>query len=255
MGEHVATDAKDGVFTLKFNRPDKKNALTTAMYADAAAALRAAAADASVRVVVITGSGDSFTAGNDLKDFLENPPTSPDAPVFQFMTALSVFAKPVIAAVNGVAVGIGTTLLLHCDLAYAAAGAKFQLPFVNLAIVPEFASSLLLPRTLGRVRAAELLLLGEPFTSEKALELGLINAVVPPSDLVQTVRMKAAALAAKPPAALRQAKALLRGDGEEISARIGAENRIVGERLISGEFKEAATAFFEKRQPDFSKFS
>ena len=254
MSEHVVTETAGGVLTLRFNRPDKKNALTAAMYGAAAAVLRAAEADATVRAAVITGSGDSFTAGNDLKDFLENPPTGPDASVFQFMGALASFSKPVIAAVNGVAVGIGTTLLLHCDLAYAVTSAKFQLPFVNIAIVPEFASSLLLPRLVGAARAAELLLLGEAFAAERALTLGLINGVVAPAELMPLVATKAATLAAKPPAALRAAKALLRGDHPEIAARIAAENKVVGECLASPEFKEAATAFFEKRAPDFSKF-
>ncbi len=255
MGEHVVTETTGGVLTLRFNRPDKKNALTTAMYADADAALRAAGADTGVRVVVITGTGDSFTAGNDLKDFLQNPPTRADAPVFLFMATLSTFAKPVIAAVNGIAVGIGTTLLLHCDLAYAAAGAKFQMPFVNLALVPEFASSLLVPRTVGRVKAAELFLLGEPFSAEAACDLGLVNAVVPGADLAAAVAAKAANLAAKPPAAVRQTKALMRGDDAAVAARIAAEARLFGERLLSAEFKEAANAFIEKRAPDFSKFS
>jgi len=255
MSEYVVTETAGVVMTLRFNRPDKKNALLNAMYADAAAALRSADADPSVRVAVITGSGDSFTAGNDLKDFLENPPMDADAPVFQFMRALSGFQKPAIAAVNGIAVGIGTTMLLHCDLAYAVPAAKFQLPFVNMAILPEFASSLLLPRLMGPVRAAELILYGEAFSAERALALGLINAVVPAEELSQTVVAKAAALAKKPPGALRQAKALLRGNGADITERIALENKVFGERLASAEFREAATAFFEKRAPDFGKFS
>ncbi len=254
MSGHVVTETAAGVLTVRFNRPEKKNALLSTMYAEAANALKAAAADASVRVAVMTGTADSFTAGNDLKDFLENPPTDADAPVFRFMRTLATFPKPVIAAVNGLAVGIGTTLLLHCDLAYAVPGAKFHLPFVNIAIVPEFASTLLLPRLVGPARAAELLLLGEPFTADKALSLGLINAIVAPEELMTVVAQKAAALAAKPPAALRQAKALLRGNATEIAERIALENQAVAERLSSAEFKEAATAFFEKRAPDFSKF-
>ena len=254
MSGHVVTETAAGVLTVRFNRPEKKNALLSTMYAEAANALKAAAADASVRVAVMTGTADSFTAGNDLKDFLENPPTDADAPVFRFMRTLATFPKPVIAAVNGLAVGIGTTLLLHCDLAYAVPGAKFHLPFVNIAIVPEFASTLLLPRLVGPARAAELLLLGEPFTADKALSLGLINAIVAPEELMTVVAQKAAALAAKPPAALRQAKALLRGNATEIAERIALENQAVAERLSSAEFKEAATAVFEKRAPDFSKF-
>jgi enoyl-CoA hydratase/carnithine racemase len=251
---HVISETANGVLTLRFNRPDKKNAILASMYAEAAQALKTADADASVRVVVITGSGDSFSAGNDLKDFIENPPMGADAPVFRFMHGLAAFSKPVVAAVNGVAVGIGTTVLLHCDFAYAVPNAKFQLPFVNLALVPEFASSLLLARFLGPRRAAELLMLGEPFGAETALEFGLLNAIVPADQLEAAVRAKAAALAAKPPAALRATKALLNADRDEIAKRIMLEAKVFGERLQSAELKEAVTAFFEKRAPDFSKF-
>jgi enoyl-CoA hydratase/carnithine racemase len=254
MTSHIETLREGGVLTLRFNRPDKKNALLTAMYADAAAALRNAATDGAVRVVVITGTADSFTAGNDLRDFLENPPTGPEAPVFQFMRALATFPKPAVAAVNGLAIGIGVTLLLHCDLIYAVPGAKFQLPFVNIAIVPEFASSLLIPRLVGQARAAELLLLGEMFTATRALELGLINGVVEPDDLLPTALAKAKVLASKPPAAVRHAKSLLRMPAMEITDRISVENDGVAQRLTTAEFKEAATAFFEKRAPDFNRF-
>jgi enoyl-CoA hydratase/carnithine racemase len=254
MTSHIETQRDGAVLTIRFNRPDKKNALLSVMYADAAAALKAAAADSAVRVVVITGTADSFTAGNDLKDFLENPPTGPEAPVFQFMRALANFPKPAIAAVNGLAIGIGVTLLLHCDLIYAVPTAKFQLPFVNIAIVPEFASSLLLPRLVGQARAAELLLLGEMFTAARALELGLINGVVEPDALLATALEKAKVLASKAPAAVRHAKALLRTPSNEIAERIAVENDGVAQRLGTAEFREAATAFFEKRAPDFSKF-
>jgi len=254
MSGHVVTEIANGVLTLRFNRPDKKNAILSAMYADAATALKAAEADAGVRVVVITGSGDSFSAGNDLKDFLENPPADHNAPVFRFMHALAGFPKPVIAAVNGIAVGIGTTVLLHCDFAYAVPAAKFQLPFVNLALVPEFASSLLLARHLGTRKATELLMLAETFDAETAKDFGLINAVVPADQLEAVVQAKATVLASKPPAALRATKALLKADGTEVAARIGLEAKVFGERLQSGELKEAIAAFFEKRAPDFSKF-
>ena len=170
------------------------------------------------------------------------------------MNFFANFPKPIVAAVNGLAIGVGTTLLLHCDLAYAVQGARFQLPFVNLAAVPEFASSLLLPHLIGHVRAAELLMIGEPFSADKALALGLLNAVVAPADLMTHAMAKAKILAAKPPAALRQTKALMRGHIADIAARIELENRTFGECLKSAEFKEAATAFFEKRAPDFSKF-
>lgn len=254
MTGHVISETASGVLTLRFNRPDKKNAILASMYADAADALKAADANANVRVVVLTGSGDSFSAGNDLKDFIENPPMGADAPVFRFMHGLAAFTKPVVAAVNGVAVGIGTTVLLHCDFAYAVPNAKFQLPFVNLALVPEFASSLLLARFLGPRRAAELLMLGEPFGAETALGFGLLNGIVAADQLEATARAKATALAAKPPAALRATKALLNADRDEISKRIMLEAKVFGERLQSAELKEAVTAFFEKRAPDFSKF-
>ena len=254
MTDYIRTQKSDGVLTLSFNRPDKKNALLTSMYSEATAALDAAKSDAETRVVIITGTGDSFTAGNDLKDFLENPPMSLEAPVFKFMTCLSRFPKPVVAAVNGLAIGIGTTLLFHCDLVYAVPSAKFQLPFVNIAIVPEFASTLFLPRTIGNARAAEMLLLGEAFDADHAARLGIINAVVDENNLMDTAQNVAALLAAKPPSTVRQTKALMRADIEEVSARIALEAEAVRESLTSPEFKEAATAFLEKRPPDFSKF-
>jgi enoyl-CoA hydratase/carnithine racemase len=255
MTAHVVTEIAAGVMTLRFNRPEKKNAITAAMYEAMASACRAADMDAAVRVLVITGNGDAFTAGNDLKDFAENPPSSQDAPVFQFMRDLSRLSKPAIAAVNGVAVGIGTTLLLHCDLAYATPTARFQMPFVNLALVPEFGSSLLLPQRAGSHRAAELLLLGDAFDAQTALSCGLINAIVPPEQLAETVGAKARALAAKPPAALRETKRLLRANTADVTAAIAREAQAFGSRLRSPEFAEAAQAFFEKRPPDFSRFS
>ena len=255
MTEHIATETADGIFTLRFNRPEKKNALTAAMYAAAAEAITNASANAAVRVIVITGSGDSFTAGNDLKDFLDNPPKTPDAPVFRFMHAVVDCQKPILAAVNGVAVGIGTTLLLHCDFVIATPNARFQLPFVNLALVPEFASSLLLPRIIGPKRAMEVMLLGGPFMPDFAMASGLINALVTADQLDATVKGGAAALASKPPAALRAARALLRGDLGEIKQRIAEEAAIFGKSLESPEFREAAEAFLAKRVPDFSKFN
>ena len=254
MTAHIVTEIADGVMTLRFNRPEKKNAITAEMYAAMAESCRAGEMDASVRVVVITGSGDAFTAGNDLKDFLENPPQQADAPVFQFMSALTHLSKPVIAAVTGVAVGIGTTLLIHCDLVYAVANARFQLPFVNLALVPEFGSSVALAHQVGARRAAELLMLGEPFSAETALADGLINGVVPAEALMETVMGKARALAQKPPAALRETKRLMRADLPAMSASIAREVRQFGKRLGSPEFREAVQAFLEKRAPDFSKF-
>ncbi len=251
---HIETSRDGAVFTVRFNRPEKKNALLGAMYADAADAFKTAADDSEVRVLVITGAGDSFCAGNDLKDFLENPPSSKDAPVFLFMHTLQDFPKPVVAAVNGVAIGIGTTVLLHCDLAYAAPTAKFQLPFVNLALMPEFGSSLLLPRFIGTRKATELLLLAEVFDAATARDIGLLNDVVAADELQAFVAAKARTLASKPPASMRATKALLKADSENVVDHIALENQIFAERLKSPELKEAVTAFFEKRPADFSKF-
>lgn len=255
MSDLIKADREGAVLTVVFNRPDKKNAITAAMYAAMADAFTAAAADSTVRVVVVTGAGDAFTAGNDLKDFAENPPADDSAPVFRFMTALSACPKPVIAGVNGVAVGIGTTLLLHCDMAVATPTAKFAVPFVNLALVPEFASSLLLPRFVGRRKAQEMIMTGEPIDAETALRLGLVGAIVPADQLASSLRTRALALAAKAPASLRATKALLRGDAAAIDACIAREAKEFVARLKSPELQEAVAAFFAKRAPDFSSFS
>jgi enoyl-CoA hydratase/carnithine racemase len=247
MSEHIQSVIADGILTLSFNRPEKKNAITAAMYAEAARVLHDAEINSDVRVVVLTGVGNVFTAGNDLKDFLENPPRGPEAPVFRFMAAMVALTKPAIAAVAGVAVGIGTTVLLHCDLIYAAPEARFQLPFVNLGLVPEFASSLLLPHIMGYQRAAELLLLGEPFSAEDGYRHGLVTAVIPAAELMTTVQAKAKSL--------RNTKALLRGEDGAVTARIQKEVLLFSSHLESAAFKEAAAAFLEKRAPDFSKLN
>lgn len=254
MSDNIQTAVEAGVLRLTIARPDKKNALTVAMYAALADAINSANSDKTVRVILITGSEDSFTAGNDLKDFLENPPTDPSSPVFQFMHAIAGAQKPVIAAVNGLAIGIGTTMLLHCDFVYAVDGARFQLPFVNLGLVPELGSSLVLPALAGRAKAAELLMLGDMFDATTAAEIGLVNAVCAAEDLESVALATAAALAAKPPAALRKTKALLNADLAAVTERINAEAKMFGEQLSSDEVKEAIAAFFEKRKPDFSKF-
>lgn len=251
----IRTEVRDRVLSIEIARPEKKNALTQAMYAALADALRSADSDANVRAVLIHGSQDCFTAGNDLKDFLERPPHTEEAPVSRFLTSLPAFAKPLIAAVNGPAVGIGTTMLLHCDLVFAAPAATFQLPFVNLGLVPEAASSFLLPYIAGYQRAAELLLLGRPFGPEKALAAGFVTEIVPQAELFERARAAALAVAALPPAAVRAAKALMR---EPYRARVveamQAEGKVFRERLASPEAKEAMTAFLEKRKPDFSRF-
>ncbi|MCB2107488.1 MAG: enoyl-CoA hydratase [Rhodobacteraceae bacterium] len=255
MADLIKTERDGAVMTLRFNRPEKKNAITAAMYAALAEGLRKADADPGVKIVVLTGAGDAFTAGNDLKDFAEFPPKNSAAPVFQFMYALAEFQKPVIAAINGAAVGIGTTLLLHVDVAVAVESATFSMPFINLALVPEFASSLLLPRFVGPRKAQELLMSGQAFDAETAWELGLVGSVVEDGELGKSVKKMCAALLAKPPEALRATKSLLRADISEIKAAIAAEAKVFAQRLESPEFKEAATAFFQKRAPDFSKFN
>jgi len=254
--EHILTEKRDGILRIEFDRADKKNAITIAMYQALADALKNASADGAVRVVLFHGKPEIYTSGNDLADFLANPPRSENAPTFQFLYALSHFDKPLVAAVSGAAVGIGTTMLLHCDLVYAAAGTRFTLPFVNLALVPEASSSFLLARLAGWPRAAELLMLGEPFTADKAREIGLVNDVVAPEKLLETAMGAAQKLASKPPAALRLTKSLMKqGVLAAIEQAMSREGKVFGERLDSPEAKEAFTAFFEKRKPDFSRFS
>ena len=248
---------RDGAIQrITINRPDKKNALTADMYAAIAEALRGTDAAAGVRAVLIHGAGDAFTAGNDLQDFLANAPRYADAPVFRFLDALSHAEKPLVAAVSGVAVGVGTTMLLHCDLVYAEEGAKFALPFVNLGLCPEAASSFLLPAIVGYQRAAELLLLGEPFDARKAWELGLVTEVVPAGQALVRAEAAARKLAERPPASVRITKQLMkRSLMPTVEATLAEEIRHFGERLGSAEAKEAFAAFLEKRKPDFSKSS
>ena len=254
LDSHVTTVADGAVLRLTLARPEKKNALTRAMYTALADALTDAAADASVRAVVLTGSDGCFTAGNDLGDFLLDPPTGEASPVFAFLRAVSAFPKPLLAAVDGPAVGIGTTILLHCDLAYASPTARFRLPFVDLGLVPEAGSSLLLPLAAGPKQAAELLLFGDVFSADAAREAGLINEVV--GDPEARAMERARALAAKPPEALRLSKALLRrAHAEAVADTMAREGALFVDRLASPEAQEAFTAFFEKRAPDFSSFS
>ena len=256
MPAPLRTETADGVLRLTLARPEKKNALTLAMYDGLTAALAAAEADAAVRVVLLHGEGGTFTAGNDLLDFLNDPPTGEGSPVFRFLRAVSAFPKPLLAAVAGHAVGLGTTVLLHCDLAWAAPSARFRLPFVDLGLVPEAASSLLLPHTVGPKRAAELLLFGEPFSVEEALRLGLVNGVVAEEALLDHAQERARLLAQKPPEAVRLTKALLRRAHREATAdTLGEEGRLFVERLASPEAQEAFAAFAEKRPPDFSRFT
>lgn len=250
MSEILTANA-DGILTITFNRPDKKNALTSAMYATLAEALEKAETDTSIRVILFTGNGGAFTAGNDLQDFLNNPPTGEDTPVFRFLRAISTASKPMIAAVSGVAVGVGTTMLLHCDLVYAADTAKLSLPFVNLALVPEAGSSLLLPGMIGHHRAAELFLLGEAFTAATAQEYGIVNAVFPEDKLLNEAMQVARKLATKPPTAIRLTKQLLRQAKGDVAGQMAAEGAHFRAQLKSAEAREAMTAFFEKRPPKF----
>ena len=242
-----------GVTTITLNRVDKKNSITSAMYATMADALVAAEADAAVRVVLLQGDATVFSAGNDIGDFLNKPPAGQDSPVFRFLHGIAAFPKPIVAAVCGPAVGIGTTMLLHCDLVYAGDNAAFSLPFVNLGLCPEAASSLLLPQMLGYHRAAEALLLGEPFMAEAALEVGLVNRVVPPSECNALAQAQARKLAAKPLSALIETKRLMKaGQASEVQARMQEEGASFARLMAGPAAKEAFTAFMQKRKPDFS---
>jgi enoyl-CoA hydratase/carnithine racemase len=248
---------ESSVLTLTFNRLDKKNALTAAMYAGLADALNTAATDDAVRVVVLQGSTECFTAGNDLSDFLNNPPKQvegePTPHVFRFLEALRVFPKPLLAAVSGPAVGIGTTMLLHCDLVYAGDNAAFSLPFVNLGLCPEAGASLLLPQQIGYLRAAEKLMLGEAFYAEEALEMGLVNRILPPTEVNGYTQAQALKLAAKPAASLRITKALMKHSSRDLAGLMQDEIRHFGQLLQGPAAKEAINAVMEKRKPDFSK--
>ena len=245
----------DRVARIRFDRLDKKNAITVEMYAQLGAALAAADADPKARAVFLHGTADCFTAGNDVADFLNAPRNPGASPARALFDALPNMKKPVVAAVGGPAVGIGTTMLLHCDLVFAAPNARFQLPFVPLGIVPEFGSTLLLPLIAGYQRAARLLLLGQPFTAQEAHEAGIVTAVVPQEKLLSEAEKAAVALASLPPESMRLTKRLMKARyAEALAATIDEETRIFTERLGSPEAKEALSAFLEKRKPDFSRF-
>lgn len=249
----ILTHLDAGVLTLTINRVDKKNSITAAMYAAMADALAGAGSDAAVKAVVIQGHETIFSAGNDIGDFLNNPPSTQDSPVFRFLRGISSFAKPIVAAVCGPAVGIGTTLLLHCDLIYAGDNAAFSVPFVNLGLCPEAASSLLLPQLLGYPRAAEALLLGEPFSAETALEIGLINRIVPPAEVSALAQQQARKLAAKPLSSIIETKRLMKkGNASLADERMAEEGNSLGRMLGEPAAREALTAFMQKRKPDFS---
>jgi enoyl-CoA hydratase/carnithine racemase len=251
----IQLDNSGGVLTITFARPAKKNALTAAMYQTVADALGAAQEDKAVRVILIRGSEGNFSSGNDLEDFMKAPPKDDNAPVFQFLRQISSAQKPLVAAVAGVAVGVGATMLLHCDLVYAADTAQLSLPFAQLGLCPEAASSLLLPRLAGHQVAAEKLLLGEPFDALEAHRIGLVNRVLPAAELDAFAAKQAAKLAALPASSLRVTKALLKDTGGvDLAARMSEEGRHFGAMLRSPEAREAMSAFFEKRKPDFRQF-
>ena len=247
-------DTSAGVMTITLNRVSKKNALTQAMYAAMADALQQAQADAQLRALVFQGHETIFSAGNDIGDFLHAQAATQDSPAFRFLRAISTFSKPIVAAVCGPAVGIGTTMLFHCDLVYAGDNAAFSMPFVNLGLCPEAASSYLAPQLMGYGRAAEALLLGEPFLAESALEMGLISRIVPPTEANALAQRQARKLAAKPLSALIETKRLMKkGQASMVAERMVEEGASFGRLLREPAAREAFTAFMEKRKPDFSK--
>lgn len=252
----VHVELRSGVLHIVFNRADKKNALTLAMYEAANAALARAATDAEVKAVLIAGEGGSFTAGNDLQDFLSNPPQGEEAPVLQFLRHLAGLDKPLVAAAQGFAVGVGTTLLMHCDLVYAADDTQFVLPFVHLGLCPEAASSLLLPQIAGYQRAAEKLLLGEPFGAAEAQAMGLVNRVLPADEVRAHATAQAEKISRLPGPSVRATKRLLKGLGDQgpqaVLARMRSEEQVFQALLGAPAAREAMMAFLQKRKPDFS---
>jgi len=251
----ILTEQSDKILRITINRPHKKNALTKAMYSFMADEITRADQDGDIRVVFLQGTADCFTAGNDLQDFKAFEPDGKARPVNPFLSAISQAKKPLVAAIGGQAIGIGTTLLLHFDLVYAGKSAQFRMPFVNLGLCPEAASSFLLPRLTGHQIASELLLLGEPFSAEKALKIGLVSAVYPDSEFIEKAFNQAKKLAEQPPASVRLTKALLKKPiSNLVSETMAEELKHFTERLGSAECAEALIAFFERRKPDFSSF-
>jgi len=251
----IKTAVVDGVATIEIARPEKKNAITSAMYQQMSDAILDAQLDAKVRAILITGQPGIFTSGNDLEDFMQRPPQSADSPVFQFMHTLVGCDKPVIVAVTGAAIGIGTTMLLHCDFVYVSDEARLAMPFTSLGLVAEFASSLTVPALMGRTKAAEKLLLGDPMTGAEAVELGIANAVLPAAEVLPHARRVAERFNTMPPGAVRETKKLMtRASRAAITEAIAAEAEVFGKQLRSEEAREAFTAFFEKRKPDFTRF-
>jgi len=250
----IVTERSGSILRVQFNRPSKKNAMTSAMYITMADLLNAAAQDDGIRVVLWHGAGDSFCAGNDLDDFLKNPPAPEDSPQPHLINAFIAFEKPIVAAVRGAAIGGGTTMLTHCDFVYASKTAKFQMPFINLALVPEFGATFSVPMRVGYLRAAELLQLGLPFAAKEALELGLVTRVVPDQRLLETATETAQKLAEKSAAALQASKRLMKKPWRDALVEAAkSENNEFSVRVRSADTKEAIAAFFEKRPPDFTR--
>lgn len=254
MTKPVVITRAEGVLEIRLNRPEKKNALTRAMYDAMAGAFEQVDADPTLRVALLTGTGDTFTSGNDIGDFQTRAASGGESSSSRFLPTISSMQKPLIAAVNGAAIGVGTTMLMHCDLIVAARSARFIMPFTSLGLVPEAASSLLFPRLLGIQRASALLLLGEPLDAVTAHEWGLVNRVVDDGALLDTAREMARRLAALPPQAVRLTKRLIRRGAPDVADRIEEELALFRERLASPEAAEAFRAFAEKRKPDFSQF-
>lgn len=255
MSEFIERRRDGHVLIMTIDRPDKKNALTVDMYDALADGLAEARDDLDIRAVALLSSSETFCAGNDIQDFLSRPPRGDDAPVNRYLVELARATVPIVAGVDGDAVGIGTTMLLHCDLVLVTARSRLRLPFVNLGIVPEAGSTLLLPKIMGHARAAELVLLGDFFDGNRAIDLGIANHMSAPETLHDDVMELAHRLASQPPRAMRETKRLLRGDTDHLQAVIEEEIRIFSAQLQSAEAKEAFTAFMEKRKPDFSKLS
>jgi enoyl-CoA hydratase/carnithine racemase len=250
----IVTERSGSILRIQFNRPAKKNAMTFAMYNTMADLFNTTANDDSVRVVLWHGAGDSFCAGNDLEDFLKNPIGPNDSPQSRLINALINFDKPIVAAVQGAAIGGGTTMLTHCDFVYAGESAKFQMPFINLALVPEFGTTYSIPARIGHLRAAELIQLGQPFDAQRAAELGLVTRVVPDQKLLATATETAQKLAEKSASALQACKRLMRLPVRaQLEQAAKLENEEYAARLRSADTKEAITAFFEKRPPDFTR--
>jgi enoyl-CoA hydratase/carnithine racemase len=249
----IVTERSGSILRVQLNRPAKKNAMTSAMYDTIADLLNAAAKDDDISVVLWHGAGDSFCAGNDLEDFLKNPMGPDDSPQSRLINAFIAFEKPIVAAVQGFAIGGGTTMLTHCDFVYAGESAKFQMPFINLALVPEFGTSYSIPARIGYLRAAELIQLGQPFDAQRAAELGLVTRVVPDQKLLATATETAQKLAEKPASALQACKRLMRqSTREHLEQAARSENETFSAQLRSADTKEAIAAFFEKRPPDFT---